>query len=63
MKLLTSIHHPSDLKKLSINQLKLLAEEIRQRILEVVGKNGGHLASNLGVTEVTIALHYCFFDQ
>ncbi len=60
MKLLSSIHHPSDLQKLSMVQLKELAESIRKRIIEVVGKSGGHLASNLGVTELTIALHYCF---
>lgn len=60
MKLLPTIHHPSDLRKLTIEQLKELACEIRQRIIEVVGKNGGHLASNLGVTELTLALHYCF---
>src|SRR5215470_16722699 len=60
MKLLSSIHHPSDLKKLSIDQLKELAEDVRKRILDVVGKSGGHLASNLGVTEITIALHYVF---
>ncbi|MDM8008890.1 MAG: 1-deoxy-D-xylulose-5-phosphate synthase [Phycisphaerae bacterium] len=60
MGLLASIEHPSDVKKLSITQLSELAGEIRERILEVVGKNGGHLASNLGVAEITIALHYCF---
>lgn len=60
MGLLASIEHPSDVKKLSIAQLNELAKEIRERILEVVGKNGGHLASNLGVAEITIALHYCF---
>ncbi len=60
MKLLETIHHPRDLRTLSIDQLKELAGEIRQRILDVVGSNGGHLASNLGVTEITIALHYCF---
>lgn len=60
MKYLPSIQHPSDLKKLSIDQLRVLAGEIRQRIIEVVGRSGGHLASNLGVTEITIALHRCF---
>ncbi len=60
MGLLASIRHPSDIRKLSITQLGELAEEIRARIIEVVGKNGGHLASNLGVAEITIALHYCF---
>jgi len=60
MKLLSTIHHPSDLKKLSMDQLRDLAAEIRARILDVVGRTGGHLASNLGVTELTIALHWCF---
>lgn len=60
MKWLKDIHSPADLKKLSVDQLTGLAAEIRQRIIEVVGRNGGHLASNLGVTETTIAMHYCF---
>jgi 1-deoxy-D-xylulose-5-phosphate synthase len=60
MKLLETIQHPRDLRKLPVDQLKHLASEMRQRIIDVVGSNGGHLASNLGVTEMTIALHYCF---
>ncbi len=60
MKWLNTIRQPEDLRKLSMEQLNELAAEIRQRIIEVVGKNGGHLASNLGVTELTLALHYCF---
>ena len=60
MKHLDTIQHPRDLRKLSTEQLKELAGEVRQRVIEVVGTNGGHLASNLGVTEITIALHYCF---
>ena len=60
MKLLDKIRHPRDLRQLSVDQLKELAGEIRERIIQVVGNNGGHLASNLGVTELTIALHYCF---
>ncbi|MBI4581106.1 MAG: 1-deoxy-D-xylulose-5-phosphate synthase, partial [Planctomycetes bacterium] len=60
MGLLSSISHPSQLRKLNPPQLDQLAGEIRQRIIDVVGKAGGHLASNLGVTELTIALHYCF---
>jgi 1-deoxy-D-xylulose-5-phosphate synthase len=59
-KLLDGIESPQDLKRLPISDLLQLAGEIRERIVEVVGKNGGHLASNLGVTELTIALHYCF---
>ncbi len=60
MTLLDTIRHPRDLHTLSIDQLTQLAGEIRQRVLQVVGSNGGHLASNLGVAEITIALHYCF---
>lgn len=60
MKLLNKIHSPRDVRELPIEQLPLLAEEIRQRILDVVSKNGGHLTSNLGVTELTLALHRVF---
>lgn len=58
--LLSRINSPEDLKRLSKVQLPLLSEEIRKKIIEVVGKNGGHLASNLGVVELTIALHRVF---
>jgi len=60
MTLLDQINSPQDLKKLSLEQLPQLAEEVRKRIIEVVYKNGGHLGSNLGVVELTIALHYIF---
>lgn len=58
--LLPQIHSPADLKKLSIDQLPRLAEEIRQVICSAVSRTGGHLAPNLGVVELTIALHYVF---
>jgi 1-deoxy-D-xylulose-5-phosphate synthase len=58
--LLSQIDSPQDLKKLSVNQLKPLADEIRRLILDSVSKTGGHLASNLGAVEATIALHYVF---
>lgn len=58
--LLSRINSPEDLKKISQKQLPLLAEEIRKKIIDVVGRNGGHLASNLGVVELTIALHRVF---
>ncbi|MBP5519144.1 MAG: 1-deoxy-D-xylulose-5-phosphate synthase [Treponema sp.] len=58
--LLSKIHSPDDVKKLSQKQLKQLASEIRTTIINVVGKNGGHLASNLGIVELTIALHRVF---
>lgn len=58
--LLEQIDSPDDLKKLSVHQLKTLADEIRQFILASVSKTGGHLASNLGAVELTLALHYVF---
>jgi 1-deoxy-D-xylulose-5-phosphate synthase len=58
--LLPSIHTPADLKALSIDQLPDLAAEIRYAICEQVKKSGGHLAPNLGVVDLTIALHYVF---
>ena len=58
--LLQSIKSPEDLKKLPEKKLPVLAQEIRNKIIEVVGANGGHLASNLGVVELTIALHRVF---
>ena len=59
-KILDRINKPDDLKKLNLLEKNKLAEEIREYILEVVSKNGGHLASNLGVVELTIALHSVF---
>lgn len=58
--LLDSILSPEDLKKLSLNELVDLATEIRERIVLTLSKRGGHLASNLGAVELTIALHYVF---
>jgi len=60
--LLSGIKSPKDLQSLSKKMLPELASEIRRNIIEVVGKNGGHLASNLGVVELTIALHRVFND-
>jgi len=59
-KLLSKVNGPEDLKKLSFNELSQLATEIRARIIETVSRTGGHLASNLGVVELTLALHYVF---
>lgn len=59
-KLLDQINHPHDLKRLDGEELVGLCEEIRKEILAIVSKNGGHLASNLGTVELTIALHYVF---
>ena len=58
--LLERINAPSDIKKLNRTQLKQLAEEIRKLLIETVSKTGGHLASNLGAVELTIALHFIF---
>ena len=58
--LLSSIQSPDDLKKLTPDQLPQLAEEVRRFLIDSVSKTGGHLASNLGVVELTIALHYVF---
>ena len=60
MSYLERINSPDDLRKLSIDDLKILGQEIRERIIEVTSKNGGHLAPNLGVVELTLALHYVF---
>lgn len=59
-KMLANIHSPADLKNLNLTQLQDLAGEIRQRIIEVLSVNGGHLASNLGTVELTLALHKVF---
>lgn len=58
--LLEKINSPADVRKLSVSQLEALAEEIRRFILASMSKTGGHLASNLGVIELTIALHKVF---
>ncbi len=58
--MIEQINSPEDVKKLTLNQKQELAEEIRKYIIEIVSKNGGHLASNLGVVELTIALHSIF---
>lgn len=60
IKILESIQSPADIKQLSIPQFQQLAAEIRHRIIEVMSVNGGHLASNLGVVELTLALHSVF---
>lgn len=60
MSLLEQIKSPEDLRKISPDRLEELAKEIRERIVSVIAKNGGHLASNLGVVDLTIALHRTF---
>lgn len=58
-RLLDSVNWPKDIRKLNISQLNRLALELRAFLLENVSKTGGHLASNLGIVELTLALHYC----
>lgn len=58
--LLESIHGPEDLRKLNMVEVSSLAEEIRQELIRTVSRTGGHLASNLGVVELTLALHRVF---
>ena len=58
--LLKDIKSPSDIKKMSSSELNRLANEIRDQIVSVVSANGGHLSSNLGVVELSVALHYVF---
>ncbi len=60
MSLLEKINSPEDLKALPVSMLPQLAADIRERIIQVVGDGGGHLTSNLGVTELTIAMHRVF---
>ncbi len=60
MSYLEKINTPSDLKALSYSELCILADEIRDTIIKTVSTNGGHLASNLGVVELTLALHRVF---
>ena len=57
---LEDIHSPQDIKNLSYGELEILAKEIRKKIVDTVSKRGGHLASNLGVVELTMALHRVF---
>ena len=58
--ILNQIHSTEDIKKLDEGELKLLCKELRKFLLQKVSKTGGHLASNLGVVELTVALEYCF---
>jgi len=59
-KYLHDINFPSDVKKLSQSKLKLLADEVREEMIDAVSETGGHLGAGLGVVELTIALHYIF---
>lgn len=58
--ILPNITSPEDVQNLAPSQIRVLAKELREEIVRVVASNGGHLASNLGVVELTLALHRCF---
>jgi len=58
--ILDTIHSPRDVKHLNLSQLEQLAQEIRERMISVLAKTGGHLGPNLGVVELTIAMHVIF---
>ncbi len=58
--LLTRVNEPADLRQLERSQLRALADEVRAYIIDSVSKTGGHLSSNLGTVELTVALHYVF---
>ena len=58
--LLDAINHPEQLRALEQSQLEQVADELRQFILYAAGQSGGHFGANLGVIELTVALHYCF---
>lgn len=58
--MLKDIQNPSELKKLSIRELEALAAEIREELIQTVSETGGHLASNLGIVELTLAMHYVY---
>ncbi len=58
--LLSNINAPADLRQLAGSQLKPLAAELRQFLIETVSQRGGHFAAGLGTVELTIALHYVF---
>ena len=60
MSLLATIKSPEDVKALSATQLPTLASEIREKIIQTTSENGGHVGPNLGVVELTIALHRVF---
>ena len=57
-KFLKDINFPSDLRKLSENNLQDVSNEVRREMIEAVSKTGGHLGAGLGVVELTVALHY-----
>ena len=59
-KYLENVNFPSDIKKLSTSELKKLADEVREEMIDAVSETGGHLGAGLGVVELTVAIHYIF---
>ena len=59
-KFLNNINFPDDVRKLSQSDIKILADEVRQELIDVVSETGGHLGAGLGVVELTVVLHYIF---
>ena len=59
-KLLNTIDNPTDLKKLSVEDLPLLSDEVRHFIIDVISSNPGHLGASLGAVELAVALHYVY---
>ena len=57
---LKNINYPNDLKKLNLMDLRILADEVREYLIDTISKIGGHLGASLGVCELTLALHYVF---
>jgi len=57
---LDKVNFPSDVKKLSIEELKIFSTEVRKELINAVSVTGGHLGAGLGVVELTVALHYIF---
>ena len=57
---LDKVNFPSDIKKLSVKELKILSKEVRNELINTVSKTGGHLGAGLGVVELTVALHHVF---
>ena len=59
-KYLDKINFPADIKKLKQSELRILADEVREEMIDAVSETGGHLGAGLGVVELTVALHYIF---
>ena len=58
--ILDKVNMPNDLKKLSLDEMNVLADEMRELIIKKVNTTGGHMGPNLGILEATVALHYVF---